>query len=157
MIARLLTQRACLDEAARLIRDLPGPILEIGLGKARTYDRLRALFPDREIFALDRDVHCPPELAPDAAHLLLGDFRETLQFLQAGIGRGAALAHADIGSHDRARDARLAADITPLIARLVRPGGVVATDREMPGPGWQALPLPEGAGVWPYYLYRVGR
>lgn len=156
MIARLVTQRACLDFAAALIRDLPGPILEIGLGKARTFDHLRALLPERAIFAFDREVHCPRELAPEPARLRLGDFRATLKEAEAALARSVALAHADIGSHDRDADTALARAIAPLIARLMRPGGVVLGDRALEGQGWETLPLPAGVGDWPYFLYRVG-
>ena len=49
-IRRLEAQRACLEYAAGQIRDLPGPVLELGLGNGRTYDHLRELLPEREIF-----------------------------------------------------------------------------------------------------------
>jgi hypothetical protein len=74
MIARLTMQRDCLDLAARLIGDLPGPVLEIGLGKGRTYDHLRRRLPEREIIALDRDLHAPAAAAPEGDQLVLGEF-----------------------------------------------------------------------------------
>jgi S-adenosyl-L-methionine methyltransferase len=155
MIARLTTQCACLDLAASLIRDRPGAVLEIGLGKARTFDRLRRLFPDRALFAFDRELHCPRDLAPMPSQLFLGDFRTTLVDARRELGAGCALAHADIGSHDRASDAALAAEIAPLIGELMLPGGVVLGDREFPGQGWEVLPQPEAAKGWPYFIYRV--
>jgi len=156
MIARLETQRACLDFAAALVCDLPGPVLEIGLGKARTFDHLRALFPERALYAFDREVHCPRELLSAPARLLLGDFRATLKAAESELGGRAALAHADIGSHDRAADAELARAIAPLIARLMRPGGVVLGDRALDGQGWEPMGLPAGVAGWPYFIYRVG-
>ncbi|MBM3542582.1 MAG: hypothetical protein FJX51_11085, partial [Alphaproteobacteria bacterium] len=60
-IRRLQAQRACLDHAAMLVRDLPGPVLEFGLGNGRTYDHLRETFPGREIFAFDRQVAAHPD------------------------------------------------------------------------------------------------
>ena len=158
MADRLMTQGLCLDWAARLIAGVPGPVLEIGLGKGRTYDHLREILPGREIFAFDRDVHAPPALVPDARHLILGDFRDTLPRVAATIG-AAALAHADIGSDDRDADAELAAAVAVILADCLAPGAIVATDRAMDGPmdggGWVALELPDGAG-WPYFMYRVG-
>lgn len=154
MIARLEVQRACLDFAAELIGELPGPILEIGLGKARTFDHLRALFPHRALFAFDRELHCPRELAPDPAQLRLGDFRTTLKAARQTLALSCALAHADIGSHDRAADAALAQEIAPLIGPLMRPGGVVLGDRAFAGQGWEEIALPEGARGWPYFMYR---
>ena len=49
-IRRVTAQRDCLNMAKELVVDVPGPILELGLGNGRTYDHLRELFPDREIF-----------------------------------------------------------------------------------------------------------
>ena len=157
MIARLETQRVCLDFAAAEIAGLPGSVLEVGLGKARTYDRLRALFPDREIYAFDREVHCPPELAPTGEHMFLGEFGATLPAAAARLGRTSALAHADFGTSHGARDAALALSLVPLLSALVRPRGLVLTDRKMTAPDWHGLPLPAGAAGWPYFIYRVDR
>ncbi len=157
MIARLVTQRACLDHAAGLLAETPGFVLEVGLGKGRTYDHLRTVFPDREIYVFDRDVHAPQDVVPDEARLSLGDFRVTLPEAIKRLGRGAVLAHADIGTSARERDAVLAAAIAPALAELVRPGGLVITDRDMERPGWSRRPLPGDAGDWTYYIYRVER
>lgn len=155
MIARLSAQRACLRFAGGAVDDLAGDILEIGLGKGRTYDFLRAQFPKRNIFAFDRIVHCPDDVRPDPEHLILGDFLTTLSEHAHVAGRAAALAHADIGSDAPERDARLAAAIAPLIDALVLPRGLVLTDRSMSMPNWISLPPPPDAGDWPYYIYRV--
>jgi hypothetical protein len=40
-----------LRDAARRLEGVPGCIFELGLGSGRTFDHLRQLFPDREIFA----------------------------------------------------------------------------------------------------------
>ena len=154
MIERLGAQRACLDHAVAEIADRPGVVLEVGLGKGRTYDRLRTLLPQREIFAFDRSVHCPRDVRPDAAHLFLGDFRETLGAACRRFEAGAALVHADVGSEDRSADAALAAAIAPLIDRLLCEGGLVLSDRTMRVCAWEAQPLPAGAGRWPYFIYR---
>ncbi len=156
MIARLSTQRACLSFASAEIEIVQGTVVEIGLGKGRTYDYLRRVFPQREIFAFDNIVHCPADVQPDAHHLILGDFRTTLREAAVRLGRGAALVHADIGSDDADRDAVLATAIAPLIDALVTPGGLIIGDREMHLPNWNALPLPQDAAGWPYYVYRAG-
>ncbi len=157
MIERLTMQRACLERAAALIVDLPGPVLELGLGKGRTYDHLRRLLPEREIFVFDRDVHAPADCIPDAKYLILGDFRETLREFASRNGTPAALVHADIGSENRAANAELAAAVSRLIAPVVRIGTIVLGDCEMQVPDWSPLSLPPHAGRWPYYMYRVGK
>ena len=55
-IRRVSAQRDCLNAAADLIRDVPGPVLEFGLGNGRTYDHLRSLLPERTIFVFERQV-----------------------------------------------------------------------------------------------------
>lgn len=158
MLARLTTQRACLDSAAAQLAGLSGPVLELGLGKGRTYDRIRRIMPDRDIFVFDLDVHCPPALRPPPDRLFLGDFRETLRAASGQLGDAAAMVHADIGSEDRARDANLARDIGPLIESLVRQGGLVLSDRPLPlsGGSWKPLPLPQDAAGtgWPYFIWK---
>ncbi|MEE2981046.1 MAG: class I SAM-dependent methyltransferase, partial [Pseudomonadota bacterium] len=96
VIRRLETQRDCLDAAIGLIRSVGGPVLEIGLGNGRTYDHLRERCNGREIFVLDRRIAAHPDCVPDAAHMLLGDFAETMPGAGARIGALAALANADI-------------------------------------------------------------
>ncbi len=153
MIARLSAQRAFLEAAAAAVAGLPGPVLEIGLGKGRTYDHLRRLSPGREVFAFDGSVHAPADSVPDAGHLLVGDFRTTLADAATRLPGQAALAHADFGSEDRARDAAQAAWLAPLIDPLMARGGVVLSDRALTMPRWRALPGPETA--WPYFMWRV--
>jgi hypothetical protein len=154
MLARLQTQRACLDEAVLAVASLPGHVLEVGLGKGRTYDRLRTLFPQRAIYAFDRELHCPVRLRPPDAQLLLGDFRESLPAAFERLGESAALAHVDLGTEDFARDCALAAEIAPLLDRLLLPGAVVLGDRPMAQAGWTALPHPAAEAAFAYYLYR---
>jgi len=153
MIARLNTQRRALERAAEEM--VPGPVLEIGLGKGRTYSHLRKLFPERRIIAFDRDLHAPADAAPAGADLVLGDFRETLATLPGWTPWvPAALAHADFGSEDRARDAAQAGWLAGLIDPLMAPGGLVVSDRPLQAPRWTALPF--DTPDWPYFLWRVG-
>ena len=55
-IRRLQAQRACLNEAVAQIRGVEGFVLELGLGNGRTFDHLREICPDREIYVFDRDT-----------------------------------------------------------------------------------------------------
>lgn len=155
MIERLTTQRACLNHGAQLIAQLPGPVIELGLGKARTYDHLRQLVPAREILVFDREIHALPSFVPDQADLYLGDFRETLPRVLPGRRGTVALLHADIGSRDRQQDLRLVADIAPFLNELMRVRGIVITDREMRQARWKKLSLPSEAGRWIYHMYEV--
>ncbi len=77
-IRRLEAQRACLEYAVGLVRELPGPVLELGLGNGRTYDHLRQLCPEREIHVFERKVAAHPDCIPEPSRLWLGAIGETL-------------------------------------------------------------------------------
>jgi hypothetical protein len=153
VIRRLEAQRACLDRAAALIRGLDGFVIELGLGNGRTYDHLREILPDRDIYVCERQVAAHPDCIPPADRLLLGDMFDTLPaalFLQGCV----TLAHLDAGSGDAAASRDLATGLRPLIVPLLRDGGVLVTQEEMDGTGLEALPLPDGVAPGRYHLYR---
>lgn len=153
-IRRLEAQRAVLNHAAELIAGLDGPILELGLGNGRTYDHLRELFPQRDIYVCERRVAAHPDCIPPDHLLLLGDMFETLPAALGKLGGRAALAHFDAGTGDAAGNLRLAAGLRPLILPLLRAGAVLATQQAMDGPELAALELPDGVPAGRYYLYR---
>ena len=156
LIRRLIAQRECLCLAAELITEIDGPVLEVGLGKGRTFDFLRELMPEREIFAFDRNVGSYPDSTPDLDYMVLGDFRETLMSAHTRIGGPAALVHCDFGSENRERDNMLARWLGPAIDCLMAPNGIIATDREMAVDCWTAISLPAAVDESVYYLYRAG-
>lgn len=155
-IRRLEAQRDCLAHAVKQIAAIPGPILELGLGNGRTYDHLRGLLPDREVFVFDRRVAAHPDCIPDDRHLILGDLSETLRDARRRIGAPAALAHCDLGSGDASRDRALAALVAPALAPLMASGGIVVGDQDYRIDGWRRLDLPPGVPSGRYFLYRVG-
>jgi trans-aconitate methyltransferase len=152
-IRRLQAQRLCLDALADRLQGLPGPVLELGLGNGRTYDHLRERFPGRPIFVFDRQVAAHPDCIPPADQLRLGDFRETLPAYAAEGQPPAALIHADIGSGDKAASMQLAADLAPSWARILAPGGFLASDQPIELPLWTPVPLPPGVDAGRYHLY----
>lgn len=156
-IRRISAQRDCLNMAAGLVAAVPGPVLELGLGNGRTYDHLRALFPDREIFVFDRRVAAHPDCVPDADHMILGEITATLPAAAARIGAPAALAHCDIGTGDGAANARLAAAVGPALSGLMAEGAVVLSDQEHRVRGWTPLAPPPGVGPGRYFVSRVER
>ena len=156
VIRRLRAQRACLERAAGLVRDLPGPVLELGLGNGRTYDHLREICPGREIFVFERQIMAGADCVPDADHLFLGEIHETLPATAARFGRGVPLIHSDIGTGDQARNARLAAYLATQFPALLCPGGVVVADQDTGFAGAEPLPLPDGVAPGRYFMYRAG-
>jgi len=154
-IRRLEAQRACLEHAVELVRDLPGPVLELGLGNGRTYDHLRQLCPEREIHVFERQVAAHPDCVPDAARLFLGEIHETLpRALETFAGR-VPLIHTDMGSGDAESNKRIAAFIAEHLPRLLTAGGVVIADQDVGFAGAEALEPPVGVKPGRYFLYRM--
>ena len=154
-IRRALAQRDCLGDAARQIADLPGPVIELGLGNGRTYDHLRTLLPAREIFVFDRQVMAHPDCVPDARHFFLGDFHATLPGAMTRLGAPVALLHGDIGSGNVAKTAVLATWLAPVIRRLLTPGALVVCDQPLLDAGLQALETPPSVQAECYFMYRA--
>ncbi len=155
VIRRLQAQRACLDRAAALIADLPGPILEFGLGQGRTYDHLREIFPEREIYVFERAVAATAECVPDRDRLILGDIRDTLASATRRFARAVPLIHSDIGTGDARLNAELAAGVAARLPDLLCPGGIMVSDQDMAYPGTAAIDLPEGVRPGRYFIYRA--
>lgn len=143
MIARLTAQRALLAEAARRIAEVPGCVFELGLGSGRTYDHLRELLPEREIFAFDRAIGAHPKCIPDGDHMILGEIRETLQFCGPRIPQKPAFIHVDLGSGDPTQDLITRSWLSPLIAAWTAPGTIVLSDRPIDG-DYEEIPRPDG-------------
>jgi hypothetical protein len=153
-IRRLEAQRTCLDTAAQMVRNLDGPILELGLGNGRTYDHLRQLFPEREIFVCERRVAAHPDCIPPAEFLLLGDMRETLPAARGPLEGRVALAHLDPGTGNVEANRALACALAPLIAPLLRPDGVLVSEPEIHSLDLVDLALPSVVAPGRYHLYR---
>ena len=154
-IRRLEAQRLCLDEAAVLVDGRPGHVLEIGLGNGRTYDHLRCLFPERDIYCFDRRIAAHPDCIPDEGHMFLGDLAETLPLATLRLGPAAVLAHADIGSGDREASLKLATWLAEALPPLLAGGAVVIGDQPLPNAAWSALNLPGGVAAGRYHMYRT--
>ncbi len=153
-IRRMQAQRACIDAVADALQGLPGPVLELGLGNGRTYDHLRERFPGHPLFVFDRQIAAHPDCIPPADHMRLGDFRQTMPAFAAEGQPGAVLIHADIGSGDKAASMQLTADLAPYWARILAPGGFVASDQAVDHGALVAWPLPAGVETGRYHLYR---
>ncbi|MFQ6023837.1 MAG: class I SAM-dependent methyltransferase [Acidiferrobacterales bacterium] len=154
-IRRLEAQRNCLDLAADLVRGLEGPVLELGLGNGRTYDHLRALLPEHEIFVFDRRVKAFSNCVPDRKHLILGDIRDTLPAAVRRFRRSVVLVHSDMGSGNREASIRLAAFIASQLPGLMRPGGLVVADEDEAFERSNPVPLPDGVRPGRYFMYRA--
>jgi hypothetical protein len=153
-IRRLEAQRACLDHAARLVAGLDGAVLELGLGNGRTYDHLRELFPERDIYVCEKKVAAHPDCVPPPERLILGDMRETLPAAHARLGGRVALAHLDAGTGDAAANRALAAELMPLVAPLLCAGGILVSDPPFDRADLELMAVPDGIAPGRYHLYR---
>jgi S-adenosyl-L-methionine methyltransferase len=153
-IRRLEAQRACLGMAAALVRDLDGPALELGLGNGRTYDHLRGLCPDRQIYVCELRVAAHPDCVPPPELLLLGDMRDTLPTAREWLEGRIALAHLDPATGDVAASRALAEELAPLILPLLCPGAVLVSEPAITAPELARLEPPGGVAAGRYNLYR---
>ncbi|MEQ8605035.1 MAG: class I SAM-dependent methyltransferase [Marivibrio sp.] len=152
VIRRLKAQRACLNAAAERVAGREGVVLELGLGNGRTYDHLREILPERQIFVFEREVRAHPDCIPPDDYLYLGDVRDTLTRAAADLAGRAVLVHSDIGTGEAARNAALAAEISRLLPGLLAPGAVIVSDQALALPGTRPLDPPEGVRPGRYHM-----
>ncbi|SHO60713.1 S-adenosyl-L-methionine methyltransferase [Pseudoxanthobacter soli DSM 19599] len=153
-IARLHAQKALLEYVAARIADVPGPVLELGLGNGRTFDHLREILPGREIFVFDRAVSAHPASIPDGEHMIVGDIRETLAYCAPRVGSPAAFIHCDLGTGDPTSDLARSDWLAPLIHARTASGGYVATGVKLDMPDFETLPMPPGLEASRYSILR---
>ena len=152
MRRRLTAQIDGINWAADQIEGISGDVLELGLGNGRSYDHLRQELPDRRIWVVDRVLQCHPTCVPPKADFLQGDAIEVLPQLQAAGGR-IALAHYDFGHGVKEKDVAEGAALSPLIAPLMVPGGLVVS--QQPLVGFQQISGPDTVHSERYLFYRA--
>ncbi len=140
--------------AADLVAEVDGPVVELGLGNGRTYDHLREILPNREIFVFDRQVAAHPDSIPDTDHMILGDIFQTLPEARDRLGAPVALAHADIGTGDSDGNARIAAFLSTILPPLMAARAVILCDQKLALDGWTRLPLPPGIQPDRYFIFQ---
>ena len=150
MLRRLTAQRDGLNWAAEAIAGMPGDVLDLGLGNGRTYDHLREILPGRRILVIDRALNCHPSCIPPPGDFLQGEAAPMLATLpDASI----ALAHYDLGFGVKEQAVAEAASLSPAIARVMRPGGIVVSGQ--PLVGLAPLTPPESIPPERYLFYRA--
>ena len=152
MLRRLAAQRDGLNWAAARLRDLEGDVVDLGLGNGRTYDHLREILPDRRIWVVDRALNCHPSCVPPAENYLEGEAEPMLDRM-AAEGLRIALAHYDFGYGVEADDIAEAARLSPLIARVMVPGGLIVSGQ--PLVGFSEITGPDTIAPDRYRFYRV--
>lgn len=153
-IRRLEAQRACLNQAAILVKNVPGVIYDIGLGNGRTFDHLRSLFPDGRIFVFDRQINAHPDCIPVEHNIFLGEVTDTLPQALRRHFDTVRLMHIDIGTGDSVTNKKLMDKMIPYIDKLVTAKGLVISDQPMNSESFVKLDLPEGIDERRYYMYQ---
>ncbi|MDE2166190.1 MAG: hypothetical protein KGJ66_07620 [Alphaproteobacteria bacterium] len=151
LIRRLMAQRASIERAADLVTMLEGPAILLGLGDGAALDHLCEVARKRGIIVFDKGP-IADGAAQRASECVEGDPRETLPRNWERLKRSVALALINLPITD---ETRLAAEVAPLVAPILRPGAVVLSEIALELPGWEALPPPEGVREGRHHLYRA--
>jgi len=151
LIRRLMAQRASIERAGGLVASLEGPAILLGLGDGAALDHLCEIARKRDVILFDKGPIADGTV-PSIAERVEGDPRETLPRHWERLKRSAALALINFPITD---EARLAAEVAPLVAPMLRPGAVVVSEIAIELPGWERLPPPEGVREGRHHLYRA--
>lgn len=152
-INRMVSQRACLNHAAALTVQMPGPVFELGLGNGRTYHHMREVMAKRDIYVFERAVASHPDSTPPDDMIILGDVRETLPQALARFGATATLIHADLGGHNLEKNDAFARLISPLVEPLLSPAGLMVSSDRMYFETLVEQPLPPDAVPGRCFIY----
>lgn len=152
MLRRFTAQRDGLNWAADQVAGQPGEVLDLGLGNGRTYDHLREILPERRIWVIDRVLQCHPSCTPPEQDYLEGEAEPMLLKLKEK-GASIVLAHYDFGMGIKADDVAEAARLSPLIADVMQPGGLIVSGQ--PLVGFEQIKGPESIAPDRYLFYRA--
>lgn len=152
MRRRLSAQIDGLNWAAKAISNLPGDVLELGLGNGRTYDHLRENLPERRIWVIDRVLQPHPSCVPPKDCFLQGEAEDMLAELSTR-GHRMALAHYDFGFGVKELDVEEGARLSPLIRAVMEDGGLVVS--QQPLVGFEQIDGPDTIAPGRYRFYRA--
>lgn len=152
MMRRLAAQRDGLEWGHGLVEGVEGDYLDMGLGNGRTYDHIREIAPNRRIWVIDRALNCHPSCVPPKEDFLEGEAEEMLKKL-ANQGAKIALGHYDFGFGVKEKDVAEAARLSPMIAAVMAPGGVLISGQ--PLVGFKQVRGPESVAPNRYCFYRT--
>ena len=151
MRRRLTAQIDGLNWALDQVADIPGDMLELGLGNGRTYDHMREYGDDRRIWVIDRQLNCHPSCVPPEDSYLEGEADAMMQAL-ADRGAKIALAHYELGIGIRDQDEKEAEKLSEYLVPLIAPGGLIVS--QQPIVGIPEIDGPDTIAEGRYLFYR---
>ena len=154
-IRRMVAQRDCLNWAAKAVSDIPGIVLELGLGNGRTYDHLKELLPQRDIYVFEKELRAHSMSVPPEKFLFLGDIEQTLPLAADQLPEKAVLAHTDLGTSNAGACQALASRIGLPLKHLMAHDGIIVSNAGLEIPGLIPLDPPSGVKPGRYFIYRV--
>lgn len=152
MLRRLAAQRDGLEWAAQQVTGIGGEALDLGLGNGRTYDHLREIIPERRIWVVDRVLQCHPSCVPPEKDFLEGEAEPMLNLLAERKAQ-IILAHYDFGFGIKEQDVAEAARLSPLIDKVMLPGGVIVSGQSLVG--FTQIKGPDSVAADRYLFYRT--
>lgn len=151
MRRRLTAQIDGLNWAIAKTADIPGDVLDLGLGNGRTYDHLREYAPGRRIWVIDRVLKSHPSCIPPEEDFLMGEAEPMLERL-ASIPARIALAHYDFGYGVKEEDVAEGARLSPFIAQVMASNGMIVS--QQPLVGFEQITGPNTIDPERYLFYR---
>lgn len=152
MRRRLTAQIDGLNWSIEQIADLKGDFLDLGLGNGRTYDHLREYAKGRRIWVIDRVLKCHPSCVPPAENFLQGEAEDMLRQM-ADEGTRVVLAHYDFGYGVKEEDVAEGKKLSPHIAGIMKPGGIIVS--QQPLVGFEKISGPDTIDPERYLFYRA--
>lgn len=153
-IRRLDAQRRLINDAIDAVADIPGIVLELGLGNGRTYDHIREKLPGRDIYVFERAVAAHPDCIPPDDRLYLGNVIDSLAEAVADLGPNAILVHSDIGTGDAAASIAFGKTVLgPALRPILKAGARIVSDQPLCIDGAVELDKPSDMDRKRYYIY----
>jgi hypothetical protein len=151
MRRRLTAQIDGINWATNQIKAVDGDVLELGLGNGRSFDHLRQEIKGRRIWVIDRILECHPSCIPPVVDFLCGEAEDMLGNMASNHTR-IALAHYDFGFGVKDLDVQEGVKLSPSIASVMVPGGLVLS--QQPLVGFNQISGPDTIDPERYFFYR---
>lgn len=154
-VQRVTAQRDLINAAARVLHDVDGVVFEVGLGNGRTFDHLRDVFADREIYVFDRKARAHADSTPAPEFMIEGQLQDTLPELVQRFAGRVALVHSDIGNQSPVHCENMKRLMNSTIGPALCRGGVLLSDLQLDVPDLRPMERPDWIEHDWYHAYHA--